>query len=870
MLISISVQTNTSLVLQPGIHYLDTSVSLSDLETFLIIPEDSTAQILCTNHSRFQLSGSEYISITNVEFVGCGGNEVMDIKKFVLQGVKFKGQEETATALELINTTAVIIGSTFESNKKGKLMCISRDPERGCEFKQSVGGAIIAIQSELDISQSMFKDNQADNGAVLFAEQECIINVNNSTVADNKGNYKAVVFLSESIITIRGSNFNANIAHYGPGIHSVKSYVTIEASRFENNIGGGLILEISAAVLYSESCHVTVRMSKFYNNSAKWSGVFYSNGSNVKILASTFSDNRAWFGGVLCSEDSNIKIDASQFSNNSGSWGGDGQGGVVHSKRSFIVIKGSQFFNSTADRGGGVVYSQDSIITIETSNFKGNKAVYDSPRIPPGYHGLGGVLFIYRGNITINASEFEDNHAMFEGGNVLYSTFSTIIILGSRFTKTNNTRVGALYSHDSTIIIQGSEFCNNIAVNGAVLSSTRDTVFIDSSTFYNNSANYGGVFNFGGVFNSDSSNVTINMCVFRKNYAINGAVLYVDSSTININESEFESNLATSNGILYSKSSTIVIKTSEFCENIASLQGGVLYSERSNVTLSTSDFTGNTSPVGAVIYATENSVISYSSLLVTNNSAENYALIYLTESEFYGHKNTSESGNSIFSHNLGSLVAFNSNIILKGHDTFMHTKPSQSTVDAFQEGGTITLFQSNAFFDGVCTFEYNRAENGGAILSTESKIYVNGDVMIKNNIATRNGGGVYLSYSELNCQRRSTFVLFKNTANHKGGGLHAISSPIKATSSVKFREYTGSKLHFHENKAVKGGGLSLEANAKLYILKYNSIIVSEYLNDYDTNTLATALSMEEQFMLTTRQIRVLVLMFPRRNASFKF
>ena len=830
--------TTLSLVFQPGTHYLDTNVSLSDLETFLIVPENSTAQILCTNHSHFQLSGSEYVYVTNVEFVGCGGNEVTDVKEFVLQGVQFKGEEETVTALELINTTAVINGSTFESNKKGKLMCISRDPEQGCEFEQSVGGAIIAIQSEIDIHQSMFKDNQADKGAVLFAEQQSIINVNNSTVTDNKGNYIAVVYLSESIITIRESNFNANIAHGGAGIHSVKSNVTIEASRFENNIGG-FNMQISAAVLYSESCYVTVRMSEFYNNSAIGGGVFHYSSSNVTILASKFSDNRAWFGGVLHSEDSDIEIDASQFSNNSGSWGGSGRGGVVHSERSFITIKASQFFNSTADSEGGVVYSQDSTITIETSNFNGNKVVYGYGVLARHEEVLsvyGEVLSSHGSTITINASKFDDSHAMFEGGNVLYSRSSTIIILGSRFTKLKNniTRLGGVvYSDGSTIIIQGSEFSNSNAINGAVLRSTSDDVFIHSSMFYDNSANY------GGVFNSDSSNVTIDVCVFRNNYAINGAVLYADSSTVNIDESEFESNLATANGILCSKSSTIVVKTSEFCENIASLQGGVLYSERSNVTFSKSNFTGNNSPVGAVIYATDNSMINYSSLLVTNNSAENYALIYLTESEFYGQENT--SGNSIFSHNLGSLVAFNSNITLKAHDTFMHTKPPQSTVDAFQEGGVITLFQSNAFFDGVCIFEYNHAENGGAILSIESKIYVNGDVMIKNNIATRNGGGVYLSYSELNCQRRSTFFLFKNTANHKGGGLHAISSPIKATSSVfvKFccrKEYTGSKLYFHENKAVKGGGLSLEANAKLYILKYNSIIVSEFLNDYDTNT----------------------------------
>ena len=120
--------------------------------------------------------------------------------------------------------------------------------------------------------------------------------------------------------------------------------------------------------------------------------------------------------------------------------------------------------------------------------------------------------------------------------------------------------------------------------------------------------------------------------------------------------------------------------------------------------------------------------------------------------------------------------------------TFVNNTPSQTASGDFQEGGAITLFQSNVFFDGVCNLEYNRAESGGAIHSTDSKLYVNGDVTIARNTATGNGGGVYLSTSELNCQQESTLVLLNNTASHKGGGLHTISSSIKAASS---RTYSG-------------------------------------------------------------------------------
>ena len=40
------------------------------------------------------------------------------------------------------------------------------------------------------------------------------------------------------------------------------------------------------------------------------------------------------------------------------------------------------------------------------------------------------------------------------------------------------------------------------------------------------------------------------------------------------------------------------------------------------------------------------------------------------------------------------------------------------------------LFQSNAFFNGNCTLQHNHAENGGGLLSMESKLYVNSYVTI--------------------------------------------------------------------------------------------------------------------------------------------
>ena len=273
---------------------------------------------------------------------------------------------------------------------------------------------------------------------------------------------------------------------------------------------------------------------------------------------------------------------------------------------------------------------------------------------------------------------------------------------------------------------------------------------------------------------------------------------------------------------------TATIEASEFHDNSATRVGGVLDLFSSTITIGGSNFTKNSSPMGAVVFAAESTKIQYYRyLLLDNNSADRNAVIYLSDSEFRGH----DSGNVTFSSNLGSLVAFISNITFSGYAIFVNNQPTQTTRGDFQEGGAITLFQSTVLFDGECNPEHNHAENGGAIHSTESKLYVNGNVTIAHNTATSNGGGVYLSTSELNCQQKSTFVLLKNTAVYKGGGLHAISSSIKATSVyiLQIEQYIGTRMNF---TAKKGGGLSLEASAKLYILKYDGIFDYEY---YDTN-----------------------------------
>ena len=167
--------------------------------------------------------------------------------------------------------------------------------------------------------------------------------------------------------------------------------------------------------------------------------------------------------------------------------------------------------------------------------------------------------------------------------------------------------------------------------------------------------------------------------------------------------------------------------------------------------------------------------------------------------------NTYFTGNSTFSTNFGALLAIYSNISFSGWAIFINnSQPPTPTTLNFQDGGALSLFQTNAKFDGTCIFKNNQAENGGALHAVESELVVSGNLSIKLNSARGSGGGIYLSQSDLNVHKLAYLTVASNTAHFSGGGIQAESSTIQSTSADE------TNLIFLDNSAEKGGGIHLE------------------------------------------------------------
>ena len=154
---------------------------------------------------------------------------------------------------------------------------------------------------------------------------------------------------------------------------------------------------------------------------------------------------------------------------------------------------------------------------------------------------------------------------------------------------------------------------------------------------------------------------------------------------------------------------------------------------------------------------------------------------------------------------------------------------NDNTSQSMFEGGAITALQSEISINGRCSLVGNAAITGGAILATNSKIYVPAlsskyyhrltpTLLVSNNSANDSGGGLYLFQSELNLLGLSIIEISGNTAQNEGGGIYAISSNI-----FVFRKditLNPINLQVSNNKAVRGGGIYMGVNAKIFVLEY--------------------------------------------------
>ena len=597
---------------------------------------------------------------------------------------------------------------------------------------------------------------------------------------------------SEKCLTL--SEFAANISQYN-------ATVTVILDSGTHVLTEDLI--ISSVVSFNLTSNSSYAEIMCENNSS----LYFNDSQAICITKVNFSG----CGGNLVDDVSNFVLEDVRFEGN------DGNATALELRQSVAQIIDCVFSFNT--RGAMIrIYLEGSVLPLPINS----SIIF--------YAWVGSALTVIDTNITIKNSQFEYNRAELGGAVFLRNSRATIdetIFVKNQRTRegfsfgchlehslcvdTQVTAGGALFQQDSHVSITNCKFReNSAAAGGAIFAIDGQLTVSNGSKFYENTAlSYDG-----GAIHAWHTAIEIVESQFDGNVVkyLDGGAIYCFACSVVLYKSQFFSNAATSEGGgLYLTHSNILINGSEFINNTAYDQGGVLHIYLGRVTLIDSLIENNRARTGAAMNAIMCDVYSDGFLEIANNSeADINTSVHLIDSTLL------VRGNFSFFNNSGSMMVFNSNITFDGLIVFKnnHQQEGANIRTSFQQlGGAISLFQSTVLFSEMCVFEDNIAENGGAIHSSQSKLFMKGNVIFVNNRASEHGGSMYLHQSELNCENKNVLTIRDSIAVERGGGMHAISTGIKAVAS--------SNITFLNNLAKSGGALSLETNANLYVQKYS-------------------------------------------------
>ena len=609
----------TTLTFQPGNHSLDENLEISYIPNLTMLSDDTSmgsTNIVCNPSSRITFDDVSTIKIIGLNFIGCGRTSFTRSNNLTIWNSTFKGYNGSGTAIVVNNTTAGRIGEcSFIFNTPRSNGIIPNfdhfDVNSSVRFglqpnstSSQLGGAILVLSSFIVIEKSIFKENEAQYGGAIYADQDSRIVINDCTFHRNR----AVGLLFDSKIE----------SSCGGALFVKNSKVDIYNSNFTNN---SLIASsgcyANGGVLFAFNSQISAFQSDFNNNTIVTGngtgGVIYaSNLTSVTIRQCTFRSNEAHIAGVMYLQSSNASVNQSDFYNNVG----HNQTGVIRiTENSYTEFESCNFTDNTARTLGGVMYIASSNVIIDNNYFERN-TVDD----------VGAVMVILDNAVVrVSASTLANNRANL----AVMSIYNSTAVFSNNNVFMDNR--GSLFAFNSTIYFNGdTTFSRCITTTtdtpdailqegGAVSAYSSHLIFQNRTLFVQNSAKYGGalfivestILLSAHLRNSEDTKMTIA----NNTATIAGGAIYLYHSFLTIRGSYLNilGNTATDKGGgIHAINSDILIEFQNgnqslvLAENRAQLGGGLYLVGASRLsiphTVNSMRLTGNTADYGGAIY----------------------------------------------------------------------------------------------------------------------------------------------------------------------------------------------------------------------------------------------------------------------------
>ena len=507
--------------------------------------------------------------------------------------------------------------------------------------------------------------------------------------------------------------------------------------------------------------------------------------SDVKTYALSFSNSKtfiseAWLFTIsncifqhsrqtaLTALNATTYFERVSFSNNH-------EGGIVAYDSTLIFSGGTTFAsNSARNTGGGLSVNNCNVAFTGWTSFTNNSA---------GTNGGG----IYSTNSSLNFNSFTHNTERKFGGG-FFALQSTI------FSSNSAKHGGGFSSVNSNLTFSGifNFTLNKAVIFGGAFSAIKNSrvVFLSNTNFLKTSAIYGESFhgesNFVHNFAGHSGGVCIVFShssiffngnnMFTNNSAVQfgGGLAIIHSSNVSFNKKNtFVNNSAKKGGVLVAVDTTLIFNgATVFVNNSAEKTGGVLFAiSCSGLFHGINSFLGNLATAGGGAAIMDSKLEFYWNTSFMDNSAEHFGGgIYAQYShvEYRGTSrfiNNSAGGGGGAAYLLGSFLTFTGSTTFKknfanfyGGAIFSIYKPFSfvrsavklnGTVNfvgnvAGNGGGALALWNYTAVFIGRCTFSYNTAKSGGALIGSTPicLFFPNTSVHFENNYALQRGGAI--------------------------------------------------------------------------------------------------------------------------------
>ena len=506
--------------------------------------------------------GSDNCTINNSVFKG---NKVLDVENGLGGAIDFASANATLLNSNFTENTAAFGGAlNVESNGGSTYVNNSRFEDNKAYVH---GGAIHLQASSVTLNNTIFYENEANNGGALFVGGAGLTNY------------------------VYNSNFENNTANDGHGgaINWLASEGHIIASNFTGNtagVGGAIYLNGNSS--NSRIVNVTFRQ-----NSAKHNGGAIDwNATGGQLYNTTFIGNTAEYGAALCRENN--------------ATGGSGRNNTFIANHAYksgaalawlgakgISINTYYFYNNTADISGAAIFVGD-----DSDNCKVINSKFENNTV---FTGRGGDIDIVASNATIINSTFKNSISLHGGSIYIGDDSHNDSIINSSFTSARSLNDGgAIEVHGDNFNVSNSNFTASFSLSegAAIAGYDIENVTIANSIFkygvaagaqdiYGNSHGEGGA-----IYLENSKNFNVTNSTFIKNEArAHGSSI----STLNCNDTNiynvtFKGETGGYGVISIVDSYNATIQLASFNYTGSIYEGGAIYIKNSNATVKDSSF----------------------------------------------------------------------------------------------------------------------------------------------------------------------------------------------------------------------------------------------------------------------------------------